>query len=691
MNRAWKLLGILSLVPILSISGASAQIVNDYYGGWGPGQGSRNIPAGSVQDPGSQLLYIVDTGVDVRAAGLAAADTAAKNVSELLSITGAAGEVQSNFISLTNTHPTKAVTIHFRYYNDSCEDLLDFLLILTCNDTLIFDPFNFNIPGATLGGSAINTKSRIFGPDAATTFPAIKGDSYGSGRFLIAATAAGTVNTDATVGLPELPDIGVTVQRGLTPTGTRYHASFTGANILFPNELGVAKNGECNIDAVGTKYRDAKDAAATTAYRNVGGAAGLVSTNLHVFNALAVNFNYLIGHQTIAVPKGFIKGATTSQDLFLAFALNAWTRPAIWKSTQLGQTSNLPGLTGTVGENGDGIPLTQIGEASVPDYVVLMGSEKNIKASDTLTNLTAYPNLYYLRQDAHGGDTEIAVSDENAATGDSSRVDSSGTAGSINTSWSNLGATGDADSTDNVGVGGSSFYGALAWASLHTAEAANQRLELLSIVDDYDGSKNSAVAAVISGANVYDRAYNLTGAQTQYILQIYDNDENKLALTTDTPINISPPPATATTANLRIIVDCLNVWIGGTQTAATRRNGLSIANVYEITALAQTGSGTFAGLGATVVPLTDASQGWIRLVRDNKQTKSATIGTRTIKVTGGTIAPIAPATMDNTDDPTFVTIAQTVVKFEGFGGAWNAPSAASAPAISNASTIAPSP
>jgi hypothetical protein len=68
-----------------------------------------------------------------------------------LGITGAAGETQTNFISLSNTHPTKAVTIHFRYFNDECEDVLDFLVILTCNDTLLFNPFDFQIPAASLG------------------------------------------------------------------------------------------------------------------------------------------------------------------------------------------------------------------------------------------------------------------------------------------------------------------------------------------------------------------------------------------------------------------------------------------------------------------------------------------------------------------------------------------------------------
>ena len=40
---------------------------SDLYGGFGGHQwNSRNVPAGTVVDPGSQVLYIVDTGVNLR-------------------------------------------------------------------------------------------------------------------------------------------------------------------------------------------------------------------------------------------------------------------------------------------------------------------------------------------------------------------------------------------------------------------------------------------------------------------------------------------------------------------------------------------------------------------------------------------------------------------------------------------------
>ena len=755
MNRAWKLLSILSLVPLLTTTGMMAADVN--FGAWIPSASSRNIPAGTVVDPGSQLLYIVDTGINISAAvengQFTEADVAAKNVNGLLGITGAGGEVQTNFISITNTHPTKAVTIHFRYFNDECEDVLDFLVILTCNDTLLFNPFDFEIPAASLGGSPINTKSRIFGPDLSDAFPAIKGDKFACGRFLIFATAAATVRLDTTAEMaanvaffdgsngPGYNAETMTVTFGggapagvvpgnvmtTPPTIHLYNALGSPGNILFPFELGVALDQECNIDASGVTFRAPKDGihdptanpALIHPWRNVGSQGGLSHNNLHVFNAAGANFNYLIGHKATAVPKGFIQGVQSDQDRFLALGVNAWTRPAVH-----GLTGSFSQQTGY--RNGDGAPLDSL---NIPDYVLLMGTEILMRRSDTtgfLTSASSAPNPYYLRQEAHGGDTVRAVTSEGGTNVNGPRVTTAGApldiGGPLQATW---GADASFDTDDaghngpgqlgtggpfpglpvtvdnGVGVGGSSWYGALAWISLHTTDPDNQIMHLLSFVDDYDGSKNTAVAATVSGVSIFDRSYNLTGAQTRYIVQIYDNMENKLDITTTTPINISPPPIIAPTANLRIIVDCLKVWINGVIDPLTKRYGLRISDLYDITDAVRTGTGDFKGLAYPVNPLEDASQGWIRLVRDNNHTRSRTFSftppgggltvTRTVTVTGGTIAPIDHVIMDNLRHPTFVTIGEINTRFEGFGAAWWAAASAQDPATSNAPAINPSP
>ncbi|MBI4446807.1 MAG: hypothetical protein HY645_12980 [Acidobacteria bacterium] len=639
MKRLWKSLSVLSALSILvATSAVFAQTpgyIQPNYGGWVTSLQTRNIPAGTVVDPGSQLLYIVDTGINLRTSTISAADLAAKNVNQLLNITGADGEIQRNFISVTNTHPTQAVTIHFRYFNDQCEDLLDFLVILTCNDTLLLDPFNFTIPAASLGGNPINTKSRIFGPDLSADFPAIKGNRFLSGRFLIFATAAGT-STDAD----------------------------DDAEILFPKEL--APTTLSTTDPCWNFRPTSGTGTSTDPFVNnrIGSAAGLSASNLHVFNATAVSFNYLIGHQTTAVPKGFIVGAQSDQDKFLAWGVNAWTRPAV------NLVLEAQGGAGNINDgHGDGDGWQAGDSNSTPLlFKILTGSEVNTKQSDTATNLTT--NYLYLRNEVHGGDTFRAVS------------------GAVPSGATTTLAAG-------TGVGGGSHYGALGWTSLHTADNRNQRVELLSIVDDYDGSKNTAVAATVSGVEIRDRSYNLTGAQTRYILQIYDNKEQKLSLIPGQPINISPPPTVAPTANLRIIVDCLQVWINGVIDATTRRDGLSIHNLGEIAATVLTGSGSFAGLNATITPTSDASQGWIRFVRDNNQTRTRNFSTSStaynVTITAGTIAPIDPTIMDNAFTPSFVTIGQVVLKFEGFGASWWLASAAHDLAVSNASITNPSP
>ena len=54
---------LLVATPLLSAQPQDSEL----YGGWGGHQyNSRNIPAGSVVDPGTQLLYIIDTNVNLR-------------------------------------------------------------------------------------------------------------------------------------------------------------------------------------------------------------------------------------------------------------------------------------------------------------------------------------------------------------------------------------------------------------------------------------------------------------------------------------------------------------------------------------------------------------------------------------------------------------------------------------------------
>jgi hypothetical protein len=228
-----KVIPVLILALALAVSPALlAQETSDVYAGrWAEVQ-TRNIPAGSVNDPGSHLTFILDTGVNARSllgdvSLVSAEGTVLADLQPYLDVNSDGqlddGAIMQNFVSITNTHPTMAVTIHFRYYNDNCDDILDFLVILTCNDTLMFDPFNFIVPFS--GGE--NTRDRIFGPQRpGRVLSPIPTREYGSGRFILTAAASGA---------------------------KRDHVlANTWAEILFPNETPSGLHGECNINRSGT-------------------------------------------------------------------------------------------------------------------------------------------------------------------------------------------------------------------------------------------------------------------------------------------------------------------------------------------------------------------------------------------------------------------------------------------------------
>ncbi len=579
---------------------------------------TRNIPAGTVVDPGSQLLYIMDTGVNLRAAvganvsqytsplsvvNQGPRDTAGNfiapnpfGVGGPRSIYNADGTVNPdlfnrNFLTITNTHPTQAVTVHFRYFNDECVDVLDFLVLLTCNDTLIFDPFCFNIPG-----TSFNTQNRIFGP-AVGLFRPIRAADFASGRFLIFATAAGT---------------------SYEPANTGVHND--NAELRFPFEFRnfVSPSNHCD-NLVGTNPTSGNPNGTNAFF---GLASGLVANNLHVFNSSAVSFNYLIGNWTTAVP---------FNQVFQAYGINAWTRPAVDLTNEFSPTIVTP-PTPAPGEadsnrqqsDGDGPPLL-----AANDWRILTGTEL-VRAANGSS--VVQDNQLFLRNDVHGGD--------------SARIDN------INFLVDSIP---DPDS----------HYGALGTTSLYGANPSLQTFNFLSVVDDYNGSRHANDTPV---GGFIDRSYNLNGARTVYVLQIYDNRENLFDVEEDTPINISPPPFEAPTAILKITVDCLRVWITDIVSDATSVDDLSIADLGGIA------EGLVAHLTQTVNPKVDASQGWIRFVRDN--TVHGTWVLSNLNQARG-------VGRNDQNYASFVTIANQVIRFSGFGASWWLSSAASDPLVSD--------
>jgi hypothetical protein len=624
------------VLALVLLSSALVLAQSDPKAGYTEWQGenqTRNIPAGTVTDPGSHLTYIIDTGVDARAiAGVADLTTvaaAAKTplqagslLADRLDTDGNGqldeGAIYQSFIAITNTHPTMAVTVHFRYFNDNCEDLLDFLVVVTCNDTLMFDPLNFVIPYT----NGENTRSRIVGPQMGTVLKPIPVIQWGSGRFLITAAASG-----ATLG------------------GSPTDPTQDDAEILFPYEF-RSLDEECNIEADGTLAEsNVLDDILAGNVQNVGERGGLVADNLHVFNAAQISFNFLIGHLTTAVPKGFITDPSASQtDQYLAYGVVAWARPSVNNNLDL----NLSLIAGP--RDGDG--------PQVPTGLILWGGDPG-KTSDG-TEILGWTNHFYLRNEVHGGDINAAP------------------------------------------VGGYSLYGALGTTPFHPIpKRDNQLIHFLSVADDYNGSNNTAIGFLTV---IDDNSANVSPAGTTYILQIYDNNEDLLTFTAPPIVPVSPPEISGT-AVLKITCICLRVFLnyrdqatgydlfnGSTSVdvqpigkTAPQTGALELDDLEFFSAAVFDGLAPFDGLLKTSnldsKGSVDLSGGWIRFVRDNTVVVGAPSGVPAdagTSVTGMICSGPGTATFDeyptmadnDSFGPSFMTIGLFVLKFEGFGASW---------------------
>ncbi len=509
--------------------------------------------------------------------------------------------------------------------------------MLTCNDTLIFDPFNFQVPE-----TSSNTRNRIFGPAEGILTP-ISSRQFASGRFLIFATASGT-SEDAD----------------------------DNAEIRFPFEFSGTFNSSTYAHCDNLHFTDEDDEPTLTG-SFYGSAGGISSFNLHVFNANAVAFNYLIGAQTFAE---LVSGAGDTP-IAQAWGLNAWTRPAVdgyldlmgeeanapaggsdqflWE-LGLGNFEDSPNRRGDRRHpDGDGFPLL-----ADNDWRILGGGEKMFQSDgDSLLNW----NVLILRAETHGGDTaRIGVPDlplrENNVAGAGFRQRQGGRTDSLG--FGPIPATeGDEFRRDF-----SSWWGALGTPSIFGVDPEDQIICFLSIMDDYNGSGTS-----FGGLFANDNSYNVAPAETTYVLQIFDQDELLYDVSPDPDPNISPFPEQAR-VTLKITVDCLRVWLTDFKVPSTSVEDLEIAELQGITT---ENGGPVGWLTKPINPIIDASQGWIRFVRDNTQD-----GTWESYRFG----PGDDADSDANMYGVFVTIAfQTIVQ-GGLGSAWWLAAVASDPWVS---------
>ncbi len=628
---------VLVLAALLPAFAVAQVDIRGPYAAWTGEYQTRNIPAGTVADPGSHLTFIVDTGVNARNLDNDPATTD-DNFPDLDVVEEAAlhpldegsliqpfldangdgeldpGAIYQNYIAVTNTHPTQAVTIHFRYFNDNCEDVLDFLVVVTCNDTLLFDPFDFIIPFT----NGENSKWRVIGPAIeGKILQPILVHQWGSGRFVITASASAT-----TIDLDSEPEI------------------------LFPKEF-AGLDDECNIQATGTTLGGTLADVLAGSVRNVGLNGGIRPDNLHVFNASQMSFNYLIGHITTAV----MNAPGLDQ---ISWAVPAWARPAVDRAFD----SNFTPLTN---ESDGDAPHAETGR-------LLWGTEDGVDSDvQDAGEQGLFTNALYLRNEVHGGDIH---------------------------------------GPDPFGAnGGYSLYGALGTTPFHITDPEDQLFHFLSVADDYNGSNNQDVGF---GVLIKDQSANISPAATTYALEIFDNNENMLGLTPGTVIPVSPPNIPAV-GILKITCICLRTYFDffNQQTNKVEFNGSRSMDDTSIGDLdfftggnVLVAVGDFDGLldatspfdidSAAPRPSQDLSGGWIRFVRDNTDIVEI------VPVDAGTAVDNASATgpgtstfddlqlADNSDafGPSFLTIGEYVLKYQGFGAALYLHAVAANPASS---------
>jgi hypothetical protein len=204
----------------------------------------------SCEDPvaegaGSQMFFLLDSGLDI--SGMGFTPTELQNSVQQLTGTGA---VDTTALTIDNLNSSQAVTLRFSYFSDSCESLLQFLVLVPCGDSLTLNPFDYEAPG-----TGFNVKQRLFGPG--TVIPPITAEQFGAGRFVLMVTAVGAVE-----GKIEYPP----EQGNLAP-------------ILYPRILGQRLIGTCGVND-----------------GNLG--AGTQQSHLSLFNSTPIAFDYLDGWQS---------------------------------------------------------------------------------------------------------------------------------------------------------------------------------------------------------------------------------------------------------------------------------------------------------------------------------------------------------------------------------------------------------
>lgn len=540
----FKVATIFIALLALSVSFGWAAANDDGYNSYSPSTNiqSKDVPAGTVNEPGSQLIYLLDTGINAEELYGDDDDYTSNSVLDY----GHAAPVHANFISLTNTNPSHAVTVHFRYFNSDCVDFFDFLVVLTCNDTMMVDPFDFIVPGT----DNVNVKDRFF---TGETFEAIPASTFADGRFLLFVTASADVKPayDPTIGAAFNPNY---TNLDLIPYE---FIAYREEKLLTTCDAWVADSGAAGEALVG-------------GYEVYGDVAGFDDDNLHILNASAVSFNYLIGFQTVA--------KVTDLGAQAAYLTQAGTRPAVWASPVY-ETSITGGPSG-------------VGLRPAPLHALLTGGESLISTAGGSLDIAATivgGQIFILRQEAHAGDQLDRGAD--VASG---------------TNWI-------------ISEGG-----ALGWEIFSSAvmPADKQIVNFFSFMDNYNGLSNLAQASGLWD----DLSYNIQPVVTIYTIEAYNNSEDNWIPgdPEDQPI-VSPvtPESPLTSA---IAVKCINAYQIDPESnlndavLGQKFGEFTLQDLYDINAVLGTDNLTLEGFlgvlaGSTNELANEVGPGWMRLSR----------------------------------------------------------------------------
>jgi hypothetical protein len=470
---------ILLFIPGLASAAENTSGLGNYTAG---NLVERHAPAGTIREPGSQLLFILDTGYNP----LYLENEPGYYSRSVREMAGVENPHYFNWVSITNSSPKYSVTVHFQYYNCYMQPILDFLAVLTCNDTMMVDPLDMEIPGS----NGINARERFFGGLdrllPGQFIPSLAAAEYGDGRFLLSVTA---------VGDPKGLEAG-DPNSVYTPfwDGNRETFDPDYENIdLFPAELVTWDT----LDQSCKAYSEGEVPPSV-----IGNTPGINDDNLHIFNATAISFNYLVGMHAAGCATPGCNGS---------YIVDAFARPSRNRDDALAESSG-----------------SRVGQ-EVPVSLVISGGER-ISHRLISTPFSSYVrNQYYLRWE----------SGNSVNSGKPMPVDF------------------EHDYMNDLLI--HSQGGSLAWPLFQIAWSEQvgftppaQYLNMLSLGDDYNGSGTTLDP-------VYPvKSYGLSPLLSIYLLTVFNNSEQYLEA--EYPEEIIVPVPEDYPFTLAIGVKGMNAW-----------------------------------------------------------------------------------------------------------------------------------